>query len=165
MMKLLFKTILLFVITVLFFQSTGLIYAGESEQLGLPKTSVNPGSFYYNFKRLFEKGQEKLIFSKSSKETFYSSQLKVRLAELNYVVENKVLSEIESSSKRFAYQAGVLTDFVVAENKDKEKTAKEFEQMQKLLEKLRDKYPANSSFWMLIQHDINTLSILSEKLK
>lgn len=163
-MKLL-KTLLLVLIATLIFQSTALLYAEEPEQLTLPKTTVNPGSFYYSFKRIWEKGQEKLAFSGDSKKSLYNSLIKTRLAELSYVVENRVLSEVESSSQRFAYQAGVLTDLVIKENKDKQKTTEEFQQMQKFLEKLRDKYPANSSFWMLIQHDINTLTILSEKLK
>ena len=48
---------------------------------------------------------------------------------------------------------------------EKKKLIKIFEKYSKLLANLRDKYPANSSFWMLVQHDINSLSILSERLK
>lgn len=134
-------------------------------ELNLPDTNINPGSFYYSFKRLWEKGMEKMQFSTQSKINFYQSQLNTRLAELNYVVENKLLSEVQASSERFAYYAGILTGELVKDNIDKEKVIKEFEQMQIFLDKLRDKYPANSSYWMLIQHDINTLKILSESLK
>lgn len=139
------------------------IFAGG--QLNLPSTIINPGSFYYPLKRLWEKGYEKLQFSNDSKISFIQSQLKTRLAELNYVVEKKLLSEVQTSSQRFAYSAGILTEELIKENKDKAKTIQQFQQMQDFLEKLRDKYAANTSFWMLIQHDINSLKILSDRLK
>lgn len=140
-----------------------LINAAE-ETITLNNEVINPGSFYYSFKRLWEKGIERFQFSKEAKITFYQSQLKIRLAELNYVVENKLLSEVQSSSERFAYQAGILAE-VGEKGKDSEKLIQEFEKYSKFLDTLRDKYPANSSFWMLIQHDINTLKILSENLR
>lgn len=137
------------------------------DQLNLPSTTINPGSFYYPLKRLWEKGSEKLQFSNDSKISFIQSQLKTRLAELNYVVEKKLLSEVQTSSQRFAYSAGILTKELIKQNNsnEKEKVTKEFEKYSKFLEQLRDKYAANTSFWMLIQHDINSLKILSDQLK
>ncbi len=145
----------------------GLIYAQESVQLELPKTTVNPGSFYYPFKRLIEKGRERVIFSQEEKISFYKSLLKIRLSELNYVISKKFLSEIQGSSERFAYTAGILAEEVKVQDKVEEKQyhIRQFGLYSKFLDSLRDQYPANSSFWMLIQHDINTLSILSEQLK
>lgn len=153
----------IFVTSIIVFQP--LVIDAVEEAVTFKNEVINPESFYYPFKRIWEKGQERLQFSRQAKINFYQSQLKIRLAELNYVVENKLLSGVQTSSERFAYTAGILTEVLVRENKDKEKTIKEFQQMQNFLEKLRDKYPANSSFWMLIQHDINTLNILSERLK
>lgn len=140
------------------------IYAVE-ESISIKNETINPGSFYYPLKRLWEKGREKLLFNAKSRVSFHQSQLRTRLGELNYVVENKLLSELQTSSQRFAYEAGILKEELVKGNQDKEKVIKEFEQMQRFLDKLRDNYPANTSFWMLIQHDINTLSILSDQLK
>lgn len=144
-----------------------LVFADNSAGLNLPNTKINPGSFYYPVKRILEKGLERLQFSSGQKIAFYKSQLKTRLAELNYVVEKKLLSEVQSASERFAYTAGILTEEIVKQNKpaDKENLIKEFEKFSPFLDKLRDVYPANSSFWMLIQHDINSLKILSERLK
>lgn len=172
MLKLGFKIIPLILITIvtnlfiltLLSTQTGPSFAEEGN-LNLPSTTINPGSFYYPFKRLWEKGLERVQFSKQSKINFLKSQLRTRLAELNYVVEKKLLSEVQTSSERFAYYVGILTEELVRENKNKEQTIKEFDQFSKLLEKLRDNYPANTSFWMLIQHDINTLRILSDQLK
>lgn len=153
----------LFIFTLLFTQ-TGPSFADEGN-LNLPSTTINPGSFYYPFKRLWEKGRERLSFSKQSKITFLKSQLRTRLAELEFVVEKKLLSEVQTSSQRFAYYAGVLTEELIKEDNNKKQTIEEFNKFSKFLEKLRDNYPANSSFWMLVQHDINTLRILSDQLK
>ena len=140
-------------------------YADQSfDNLEIKTQKINPGSFYYSFKRLWEKFRVKLVFDTQSRVSINESLLKTRLAELNYIVEHKLLSEVQTSSERFAYQAGILTEEVLKANKDKEKALKNFEQLGKILEKLRDNYPANSSFLMLIQHDINTLNILSERL-
>ncbi len=153
---------LLLVFTVI---NQSLVVVWADEDMTVKNEMINPGSFYYSFKRAWEKGIEKLQFGEQSKINFYESQLRTRLAELNFVVENKLLSEVQTSSERFAYQAGILTEELSKANKDKEKTTKTFAEMQKFLDKLRDHYPANTSFWMLVQHDINTLSILSDKLK
>lgn len=165
-MKIFSKVAVLFLLIVILF-SQSVIYAEGTEQLKLPNVTVNPGSFYYPFKRLIEKGRERLVFSRDSKKSFYTSLLKTRLAELNFVVNNKMLSEIQSSSERFAYQAGILSEELIKQNNTsgKENLIKEFDTYSKFLDTLRDKYPANSSFWMLIQHDINTLKILSESLR
>lgn len=164
MIKSIHKKVLVFLCLFAFTLSSPIYGDGE---LNLPNTKVNPGSFYYPLKRVWEKGWEKLQFGKTQKIDFYKSQLKTRLAELNYVVEKKLLSEVQSSSERFAYTAGILTEELIKQNKaaDKENLIKEFEKFSPFLDSLRDKYEANSSFWMLVQHDINTLRILSEQLK
>ncbi|MDP3758740.1 MAG: DUF5667 domain-containing protein [Candidatus Daviesbacteria bacterium] len=164
MSKFIAKIILFMIIPLIL---TVLVFADNTSNLNLPNTKINPGSFYYPVKRVLEKGWERLQFGETQKIEFYKSQLKVRLAELNYVVEKKLLSEVQTSSERFAYQAGILTEELVKQNKvaDKENLIKEFAQFSPFLDRLRDVYPANSSFWMLIQHDINSLKILSELLK
>lgn len=158
---------IIFSIFVIFLSLCPLAINAAEESVTLKNEAINPGSFYYPFKRLWEKGIEKLQFSKESRINFHQSQLKIRLSELNYVVENKLLGEVQQSSERFAYSAGILTDELVKESKsgEKEKVIQTFETYVKFLEKLRDVYPANTSFWMLIQHDINSLKILSDRLK
>lgn len=157
------KTILILALFFIFWSP--LIVIAQGNGITLKNESINPGSFYYSFKRLWEKGLERLQFSKQSKVHFYQSQMLTRLAELKFVVENKILSEIQTSSQRFAYTAGILTNEVIKDNVDKKNTAEQFQNMQKILSKLRDNYPANSSYWMLVQHDINSLNILKEGLK
>lgn len=156
--------LLLFLSTFIFAEIP--VYADEAVGGTEIKTqSINPGSFYYSFKRIWEKFSERMVLNAQSKVNLHESLLKTRLEELNYVIEKRLLSEIQTSSERFAYQAGILTGEVIKVNKDKEAIVKKFDQYSKVLEKLRDNFPANSSFWMLVQHDINSLSILSATLK
>ncbi len=154
-------------ITVFDYLPLNTAYAGEAEQSGLTKESINPDSLYYPFKRILEKAEEVFAFSKDSKRVFYNNLLKIRLSELNYVVIEKRFSAVEKSSKRFSYQAGILTDELIKQNNEdeKQKQIKEFGQYNNLLATLRDNFQANSSFWMLIQHDINSLNQLSDRLK
>lgn len=153
------------ILLILLVMSQSLVMVWADENIAVKNEIINPGSFYYPFKRVWEKGSEKLQFDEQSKIVFYESLLNTRLAELNFVVENKLLSQVQTSSERFAYYAGILTEELIKNNKDKTKVIKKFEQFSKILEKLRDNYPANTSFWMLVQHDINTLNLLSDKLK
>lgn len=158
-------TLVLFIATIFIFPSISFTAAKESENLELPKSVINPGSFYYPFKRFWEKGLEKIQFSDNSRISLGKSLLKTRLAELKNIVDNEILSEVQRSSERFAYQAGVLTQLVTKNDDEKKKIIEAFNEYTKFLEKLKIKFPADSSFRMLIQHDINTLEILSNSLK
>ncbi len=154
------------IFTLLLFSFLKSVSAAENDN-SFRKEAINPGSFYYSFKRLWEKGLEVLQFGEQAQINYKKSLLKTRLAELNYVVDQKLLSELQSSTERVSYEAGVLTNKVLKQNKKENKgdLIKVFNQYDKYLPSLRDKFPANSSFWMLIQHDINSLKILSDQLK
>lgn len=143
------------------------VIASNNTDKEIKQERTNPGSFYYSLKRAWEKVRWFFIFSDQNKVDYHQDLINKRLSELKYVVDSKLLSEVETSSQRFAYQAGVLVGQLKKMN-DKErdtKLLKDFEKYKLVLEKLRDNYPANSSFWMLLQHDINTLNILSDQIK
>ncbi|MBI2600866.1 hypothetical protein HYW42_02835 [Candidatus Daviesbacteria bacterium] len=154
-----------FLAVILILPAIKITYANNTA-IDLPKTQINPGSFYYSFKRLWEKGMTILNFSEESKIPYYDSLVAIRLAELDYVVKNKILSEIETSSQRFAYYAGTLTGELTKLNKsDKNKQViGKYMKYKVFLEQLRDNFPVNSSYWMLLQHDINSLDNYIEKL-
>lgn len=161
------KIILILLITV-FSIYFPLIINAQENGVTFKKETINPGSSYYSIKRVWEKGRSIFIFNEQAKIDYKKSLLKARLAELNYIVNQKILSEVESSSGRISYQAGVLTEELLKQNKSqvKEETIKEFEQYSKFLLVLRDKYNnSDSSFWRLIQYDIDSLKILSDRLR
>jgi hypothetical protein len=159
------KRLLVFFLLTFFAVTIQPVYSIEA--FNLPKSKVNPGSFIYSAKRFSENMLLKFNSSKEGKVKFYKKLLVTRLSELDYVAGNKKLGEVEKSSQRFAYQAGIVTDYIVSEKLDKEKETllQSFEQYKEVLAKLRDVYPANTSYWMLLQQDIDTLNINAEKLK
>lgn len=141
-------------------------YGSNLEKVTLPNQLINPGSFYYPFKRIWEKLVDKVIFSSPKKINYHNYLLDVRLTELKYVVTNKLLGEFQKSSERLSYQAGILTDLVSkSERKTKDEAVEKFAKYIQTLTELRDQNPANSSYWLLIQHDMNSLKILSDRLK
>lgn len=139
------------------------VYA--QELVRLPEVKIPPGYFLYNFERLIEKAQVNFYISPESKTDFYKNLLQKRLAELKYIVDHGYLDEVEKSSQRVSYQVGILTDFVVSHKlNNKESAIKDlYNDDKRILEKLRDKYHSNSSFWMLIQHVINSIDFNSQK--
>lgn len=139
-------------------------------EVNLPNILVTPNNYlFYSLTRLTEKGLILIKISKESKVDYFKSLTLKRLAELKYVVDNKLLSEVQQSSQRLSYQIGILSDYLsINQNqlsKQKLDTKNLLNSYRELLADLRDKYPANSSYWMLVQHVINSLEINLEKLK
>ncbi len=159
----LIKKLLILILLLIIVQPT---YADEFGKLNLPTQTINPGDFYYPFVRLWEKIVEKFQFSPDGKYKYSSSLIDKRMSELGYVVKNKRLGEVQHSSERLSYKVGTLTDDLIKNvNKEnsnllKRKIASYFQ----ALSELRDYFPANSAYWMLVQHDINSLKIYSDKL-
>lgn len=162
LMKLKVWTILILLSLVLMIPSLAL---GESIQI--KEESINPGAFQYPLKRAWEKMRLFFTFGSENKLNFQQVLLGKRLSELKFVVDKKDLSVLETTSQRFSYQAGTVVEQLKKSGKDEKKAEvlEDFAKYQPVLENLRDQYPANSSFWMLLQHSINTLKILSDQLK
>lgn len=133
----------------------------------ISKSTINPDSLLYSLDRFLEKLLYNIQFSSTSKVNFHKSLLEERFAELDYIASNKLLGQFETSSKRFAAQAGTLVEFMKNSNveDDKEDIKKRLKEYREYLPRLRDKYEANSSYWMLIQQDIDSLNLYLEKLK
>lgn len=140
-----------------------------ASDLNLPSLSNIPNNYFaYSIQRLIEKGTLIFKFNHESKISYYKDLINIRIAELKYVVENKLIGEIEKSTQRFSYQIGTLADYVSSNKdlaKDKKSTIDFLSQYKNLLENLRDQYPANSSYWMLVQHSINSIDLNLEKLR
>jgi len=149
----------------LFFTQTAVL----AVDINLPNVVITPDKYlFFSIKRLFEKGLTFTQLSNDSKADYFRGLTLKRASELKFVVEDKLLGEVERASQRFNYEIGTLSDYIAA-NKDlaKKKAATRdlFISYKSFLESLRDKYPANSSYWMLIQHSINSIDINLEKLK
>lgn len=162
-MKYTIKAILL-VILLVFLTNLSLVYG--QQEINLPFVSIQPSMTYYPIKRLFEKFTESIQFTNKTKEKYYEDLVQKRLAELKYVVDKDHLDQVERSTQRVSYQVGVLTDHVVRKklNNERQRLFDLYKKDKIILEKIRDKYPANSSFWMLVQHVINSIDTNLQKL-
>lgn len=157
--------ILCFVLFVVFFSPIN-VFATE---LNLPKTTVNPDRYLlFNIARLIEKGELLIKFSKESKRDFYNDLTLRRMSELKYVVDNKLLGEVEKSTQRLSYQVGILSDYISMNRAELTNTIPGTKELltnyKVLLANLRDQYSANTSYWMLVQHTINSINLNLEKL-
>lgn len=160
-----FSRIIFAVSLSLYLASPFAVYADISQSIKEPL--IKPGAgFYYLFKRGYEKILEKFQFSNASKLNYHQNLLLTRLSELKYVAERKDLGELQKSTERFSFEAGKLTQLSEKlSGIDKTSIRNKFKEYKQVLEKLRDLYIYNSSFWRLIQYDIDTLDILSKKLE
>lgn len=125
--------------------------------------SDNP---FYPIKRFWEKIAPKMLFFGDAKINYEKGLLNKRFSELKYVVENSLLDEIQRTSERFSYQAGVYAEKVKNQNDEigKKKVIEEFEKYASDAAILRGRVP-EGSFTRLIQYDIDTLNILSNQLR
>ena len=136
----------------------------------LPKVTIGPDKYLlFSVERLMENIVGFTKFTKQSKVDYYKELTLKRIAELKYVVDNKLLSEVERSSQRVSFEVGTLSDYISANKSELLKQSSEITNFltgfQDLFANLRDKYPANSAYWLLIQHDINSININLQKLK
>lgn len=142
------------------------VKAQSPQTFNLPVQQTLPGTSGYLFKRLKEKISGSFKFSATSKFMYRQILLEKRVSEFVSLVENKNQLQIADASQRLAYQSGVL-----AENsyngslEDRKLIIGLFTKYKPILEKMRDNFSANSSFWLLSQQNIDTFNILSEKLK
>lgn len=157
------KRIIKFLVFILLLISlNNFIISSSSDNNFLKTPIVKPGSRLFLYKRLWEKLEEETLFLKSAKLFYYHNQTNERFRELKYVVENKRLNDIERASYRFSYEAGKLSEFILSNNLSFEQNTQNFSQYIPLLENFRDDFPAQSSNWLLIQQDIDTLNILQK---
>lgn len=125
--------------------------------------SDNP---FYPIKRLWEKIALKMLFLNDAKVNYEKKLLNKRFSELKYSVKNNLLDEIQRTSERFSYQAGIYADKVrsYTSKESKQKVIQEFAKYASDAAVLRKQVP-EGSFTRLIQYDIDTLNILSNQLK
>ncbi len=123
---------------------------------------IYPGSSIYPAKRLVENIWEKHTRSKTK---FYAQLVEVRLSELFHVAKKKDLNEIQKASERFSFALGrYSSDISKLQSQDKEEAKTTFSSYLPVLGELRDLYPANSAYWLLLQQNMDTIKILSDQL-
>lgn len=116
--------------------------------------SVNPGSPYYVFKRIKETIKLNLLtFGAKNKAKYSQELLYIRLKELAYAVKNNQIGYMENVANRYTNQAGTIIEKYLRIDADVKKQALQY---LPILSNLRDAYPANSPYWLMIQYAVDT---------
>lgn len=165
------KTIFVFIVLAIF-TNFNLVLAEEvststsSLKSNIETPTIYPGTFSYQIKRLLEKISGRLLFFNDSKLNYEKKLLGARFSELQYISASKELDDVQHTSERFAYQAGIVADLVqTASPQEKEKVIKLFSVYRDDLDKIKFYFEMDSGYWILILHDINTLDLLTARLK
>lgn len=139
--------ILLFLLTLIFtlppqvFAVNEYLTSGQLQSMGFTKyESINGNSLLYPFKKLREK-----IFSVPDQKLF-----ETRFNELVYIANKRKTGFLEGAAGSYISIAGR-----VMQSKNSNLTGKAGQYV-KVLEKLRDGYPANSLPWIQIQQAVDT---------
>lgn len=119
---------------------------------------------------LIERQKEKITlflkFTTNDKLKYYKYLSEKRLAEIVYATENEYGDRIEETSARYLANIGNLTKYVESNNISPYK--QELIDLSinhiSVLENLRDLFPANSGWWLSIQHDINVIKMFSKQV-
>lgn len=131
------------------------IFLKETELKSLGFTSyeeINPNLLVYPLKRLSEKIKFNLTFNKQKKKEYLYSLYEVRLKELVYIVNNKKEGFIFFTADRYNSFLGRLKKEYPPDSDFKVKIKDRI----RILERMRDIYPANSLYWVKLQQIIDT---------
>lgn len=113
---------------------------------------INPNLLAYSLKRLSEEIKFNLTFNKQKKKEYLYSLYEVRLKELVYIVNNKKEGFIFFTADRYNSFLGKLKNEYPPDPDFKVK----IKDRMRILERLRDIYPANSLYWIKLQQTIDT---------
>lgn len=118
---------------------------------------INPGDgFKFSFKRLREKVMLALVsFSSQSKYNYQKDLLNKRLAELKYVVDNKDIANIQTTSQRYSATAGQITELVINNDLDKRDIRNIFSSQLQVLKDIQKQFNDTTAEWRFIEHDID----------
>lgn len=148
-----------------FLVQTSLVYANNPGYLDIQELKsfgfvsyqiINPNLLVYPIKRLFEEIRFATIFDKQMKKRYLFSLYEVRLDELIFIVNNKKEGFIPFVVDRHNTFVGRLKKYGLIDRDLKIK----FQNYIKLLERLRDIYPANSLDWSKLQQTVDTVKTL-----
>lgn len=122
-----------------------LVYKGELQSIGfIDYESINPNSLLYQFKRLGEEVKLRLILDDNKKNIYQNHLLQVRFNELIFIINFQKTGFLAETVNRYNVFVG------------KTKSSQQVKKFIAVLEKLRDMYPANSSYWLSIQQAIDS---------
>lgn len=160
------KLLILLVISIFIF-SSGSILAQEELSESTVSALVKKTDHIANIKdRIGERINLFFKFSDEAKADYQKELAEKRLAEVFYVVENKKGDFVEETTSRYSTYLGRLTETITKSqlSNKKEETLRMLDDHKKVLNELVKYFEANSGFWLLVQHDINSIELYREQI-
>lgn len=118
---------------------------------------INPNQLIFPFKQMAEKLGLKFNIGEENKKVYQYRLLDRRYKELVYIINFQKTSFLPEVVSRYNDQAGIVKARYKLNNSEIENRLKN---SMKILEMLRDQYPANSAYWLSIQQAIDTTKSL-----
>lgn len=158
-------TILLFLFILLFFLSTDtfaktnqFLTKQELEQFGIKNyEDINPNLLTYPLKRTYENFIFLFKFNQKSKQLYSFKLFEKRFREYIYIINSDKKGFLTDASVRYNSMAGAVKPFFLINDKTQKAKIINYKN---LLEKLRDRYRANSAEWTIIQQSIEVTKSL-----
>ena len=154
------KTLIFLTLAVLLFALPASSFAKDGYQFNASASGVAGFS-----QKVSEKIGLFLKFTKTAKAGYLRTLLDKRLAELVWAAD-KNIDMVEETTSRYSTYAGHYTNFIADKDVagEKEMAALLFDKHTEILADSQKKFEYDSAWWLSIQHDINTLRILREKI-
>lgn len=159
---------LLFLLTLAFlFASNNNIFAQNNYDFQFE--SINPGDNYTKYfqKRLSEKFNYILSFSKKHRADLLKDYSERRFRELVYTIENDDRANLETATQRYFTSVGKYTEYLNKHDiNDKKDEAYEIIQSQiPIIEKIRDYYEYGTAEWRFLEDDKNYANSYATSLR
>lgn len=141
----------------IFAKQPGYLETFELNSFGITSfEKINPNLLIYPVKRISEQLKLNLIFNKDQKKKYMLDLYEIRLKELVYIINNKKEGFLIFTADRYNSFVGRIKKEYPIEFNSRIK----FQNHVKLLERLRDIYPARSENWDKLQQTIDTTKSL-----
>ncbi|QQG43499.1 MAG: hypothetical protein HYW45_00580 [Candidatus Daviesbacteria bacterium] len=162
--------LLIFLTAIIFIFGLVLNNSAYAQESGNSSINIQVNHVAGFFEKIAEKLQLFLKFNNQDKVSYHQNLTEKRLAELKFVINSESYTDkdylLEDTTSRYTSYLGVLTDFIINNHlneKRKDMTAL-FDRHRKILEGLRDHFPVESGWWLLLDQDVAATKIYSDKL-
>ena len=150
-MSTVFLAILMFSVVANVYACTNLYEERELDSMGFSGyETINPNSLAYPLKRIGEKIYT-TILSQEKEQEFFNKVYDRRFRELVYIINSEKTGFLVETTNRYNTTVGGIKAM-----EDASSLQNDFRTNIIILENLRDRYEANSTYWMLIQQAIDT---------
>ena len=151
-------------------EQTNLVESSTSALMKVPLSSESASLKVDHVANVLDRLKEKINlffkFSDEAKANYMQELADKRLGELVYIMTTGEGDPIEELSSRYATHINRLTTLIIDKKLDKNKQSllKMYGTHLNILNNIQQNFEFESGWWILLQHDINTVKMSQDKL-